>query len=561
MTNQIWGHTVKLSKAGLIILIILIVVGTFPEGYSQTENKASIIVEINPNLELFAVVYILAFNESDPFIIAPEGYVNDVLTYFAPYKEHEAVEYIRKILDKSYPYYHRDSVIMDLSTRLVALDYLPNETNLGDLKPLAEFAKESNFMEFYKAHEKEYYSYVPNITQYLKILPKMHEKFFGYTYHEYRVELSYSLRIHPHSKFQEEKIYSIGYVYSRGYNTDVMFRQLITIFHEFTHPFVNAFLGKTYGLFEDKNYYLHELKNRLPTLTAHDPEHFGSFERYLNELLTESLAEYIALKSGIPQDLVTFRTLQMATVLYPIQDFLGEYEIFEKIRKENETLFEYAPIMAEHMGKWATPENISKYFKMKTPITVVEAEERIYYVGRVIIVYGTQNPDKSGVEYDKETAYMLKEMYEKGFRAYYGASPSIFVKSDVNLTSEDFKENLILIGGPVANKITRELNTKLPIIFIYNKSWEVKRNPTAVHEFHAFLVSSDSIMELSLNSTTRAIGVSQVVRNPWNEDNFIIVIEGVDRYGTRRMLEEFSGLRSYTIIGESYREMGFYMTG
>ncbi|WP_171814833.1 hypothetical protein [Thermococcus litoralis] len=152
-------------------------------------------------------------------------------------------------------------------------------------------------------------------------------------------------------------------------------------------------------------------------------------------------------------------------------------------------------------------------------------------------------------------------MYEKGFRAYYGASPSILVKPDVNLTSEDFKENLILIGGPVANKITRELNTKLPIIFIYNKSWEVKRNPTAVHEFHAFLVSSDSIMELSLNGTTRAIGVSQVVRNPWNEDNFIIVIEGVDRYGTRRMLEEFSGLRSYTIIGESYREMGFYMTG
>lgn len=550
----------KLSKAGLIISIILIVVGTFPEGYSQTENKASIIVEVNPNLELFAVVYILAFNGSDPFIIAPEDYINDVLTYFAPYKEHEAVEYIKKILDKSYPYYHRDSVIMDLSARLVALDYLPNETNLGDLKPLAEFAKESNFMEFYRVHEKEYTEYTSSIKPYLLGTPKLHREFFGYAAKEYRVEYSYSLRIHPHAEFQGGTVYCIDYIYPSKYEEEKM-NDVIVIFHEFTHPFVNNFLGKTYKLFENKSYYLDEIKNQLPMATMYDPAHFGSFERYLNELLTESIAEYIALKSGIPQDLVTFRTLQMATVLYPIQDFLREYESFEKIRKENETLFEYAPTMAEHMGKWATPENISKYFKMKTPITVVEAEERIYYVGKVIIVYGTQNPDKSGVEYDKETAYMLKEMYEKGFRAYYGASPSILVKPDVNLTSEDFKENLILIGGPVANKITRELNTKLPIIFIYNKSWEVKRNPTAVHEFHAFLVSSDSIMELSLNSTTRAIGVSQVVRNPWNEDNFIIVIEGVDRYGTRRMLKEFSGLRSYIIIGESYREMGFYMTG
>lgn len=56
--------------------------------------KPSIKVEVNPNLELFAVIYILAFNGSEPFIIAPKDYINDVLTYFAPYKEHEAVKYI-----------------------------------------------------------------------------------------------------------------------------------------------------------------------------------------------------------------------------------------------------------------------------------------------------------------------------------------------------------------------------------------------------------------------------------------------------------------------------------
>jgi len=48
-------------------------------------QESQVTVEVNPNLELFSVVYILAFNGSDEFIIAPQDYVQEVLTYFAPY--------------------------------------------------------------------------------------------------------------------------------------------------------------------------------------------------------------------------------------------------------------------------------------------------------------------------------------------------------------------------------------------------------------------------------------------------------------------------------------------
>ena len=250
----------------------------------------------------------------------------------------------------------------------------------------------------------------------------------------------------------------------------------------------------------------------------------------------------------------------MSTVLYPIKDFLKEYESFEKIKKENETLFEYAPIIAEHMENWATPENISEYFKIRTPITAIEAEERMKYVGKVIIVYGTQNPDKSGTEYDKETAYMLKEIYERGFRTYYGTSPTTVVKADTNLTSEDFKENLILVGGPVANKITMKLNSQLPITFVYTENgWNLKRNPNYVKNFNAFLITNESIMELSLDSTIPpdVYGVVETIRNPWNGNAYITIIAGVDRYGTRRMINGI-GLESYVIKGEKYWEIGFY---
>ena len=548
-----------MKKVG-VFLITLIFFSSLPLEATQAQEP-QVIVEINPNLELFSVVYILAFNGSDPFIIAPRDYVQDVLTYFAPYKEHEAVKYVRKVFNDSLPYYYGDNSIGVLSSRLVMLSYLPNETNLGDLKPLAEFASESNFMKFYNAHKKGYLEYTSRIAPYLENVPELHRKFFGFTYQEYRVELSYSIRIHPHAIFRGETAYCIGYAYPNKYRAQ-MFQQITTIFHELTHPVIAEFLRENFKFFKNKSYYLAGIRNQMPITTAHDPAHFGSFDRYLNEILTESFAEYLALKSGIPEDFVKFRSLQMSVGLYPIQDFLEEYEHFEKIRKENETLFDYAPIMAEHMENWATPENVSEYFKMKTPVTGIWAMDRIEYLEKVIIVYGTQNPDERGVEYDRETAKEYKRYLEKSFSFYRRDAPKIVVKADVNLTDEDLRENLILIGGPVANKITRGLNDQLPITFVHDEDgWSLKRNPSVVKDFNAFLITNEGIEDIPLNSTIpydESMGVLQTIRNPWNERNFIIVLEGLTRYGTRSISKNLDFTASYKIFGGNYTELGFY---
>jgi len=553
-----------------VALAVLIILGTPPQVFSVsenlTQNKCGIKVEVNPNLELFAVLYILAFNGSDPFITAPKGYINDVLTYFAPYREHEAVKYVREILNKSYPYYYRDSVIIELSTRLIELQYLGNITNestLGaDFRLFSDFAKESNFMEFYRAHEKKYTEYTSSIKPYLLGIQRLHREFFGHAAKEYRVEYSYSLRIHAHAEFYGGTDYCIDYIYPAKYGEEKM-NDVIAIFHEFTHPFVDNFLEETYKLFENKSYYLNEVKTQLPLTTMYDPAHFGSFIRYLNEVLTESLAEHFALESGVPPEVVEYRTLELSSGLYPIEDFLKEYNYFEKVRKDNETLVDYAPIMAEHMEQWATPKNISRYFNMRSPVTGLLFINRCAYLDEIIIVYGTQNPDKSGVEYDKKTAERLKEFFEKSFTMGYGNTPpKIVVKADVNLTGDDLKENLILIGGPVANKITRELNEQLPITFVHNKnSWSLKRNPSAVRDFNAFLIMRKNIRELSLNSTIphdESLSVLQTVRNPWNGKNFVIVLAGLTRQGTRSISTNLDFIVSYKISGGNYTELGFY---
>ncbi len=102
----------RLFRGMALALAVLIILGTSPGVFSvsenSTQNKCGIKVEVNPNLELFAVLYILAFNGSDYFITAPKGYINDVLTYFAPYRDDPTVKYTREVFNSSLPLYARD---------------------------------------------------------------------------------------------------------------------------------------------------------------------------------------------------------------------------------------------------------------------------------------------------------------------------------------------------------------------------------------------------------------------------------------------------------------------
>ncbi|ASJ15685.1 hypothetical protein A3L04_00630 [Thermococcus chitonophagus] len=85
------------------MLLLLLLMAQIP--WACSASNGTVVVETNPNLELFGVLYILAFNGSDPFIVAPPEYVKDVLTYFGPYKSHEAVKFVQTLVDKSLPQY------------------------------------------------------------------------------------------------------------------------------------------------------------------------------------------------------------------------------------------------------------------------------------------------------------------------------------------------------------------------------------------------------------------------------------------------------------------------
>ena len=89
----------------------------------------------------------------------------------------------------------------------------------------------------------------------------------------------------------------------------------------------------------------------------------------------------------------------------------------------------------------------------------------------------------------------------------------------------------------------------------------MEKNTTGFRLFTGFTINEAVYTEVRGSETFHGypLRVFEVVRNPWNEKNFIAVIAGVDRYSTRGLAKEFTAYpRSYGIESGNYTEVGFY---
>ncbi len=93
-------------------------------------------------------------------------------------------------------------------------------------------------------------------------------------------------------------------------------------------------------------------------------------------------------------------------------------------------------------------------------------------------------------------------------------------KLDIEMRERDMKNNLILVGGPVVNMITRRLNKTLPVNF------DMK--------------SRDIISRISKNVyRDDQFGSINLVENPWNRSKKILIFAGKRFPGTRAAILAF----------------------
>ena len=110
---------------------------------------------------------------------------------------------------------------------------------------------------------------------------------------------------------------------------------------------------------------------------------------------------------------------------------------------------------------------------------------------------------------------------------YYGIDLGLFlgtflnyvpkpnVKLDTEVSDNELTKNLILIGGPIVNKVTERFNSSLPINFERGETLAIKSS-----------VTGKSYPEDEMGLVTK-------VRNPLNLDSSILVVAGKRHSGTR----------------------------
>ena len=98
---------------------------------------------------------------------------------------------------------------------------------------------------------------------------------------------------------------------------------------------------------------------------------------------------------------------------------------------------------------------------------------------------------------------------------HFAVRPGLAVKLDTEVKAEGLeKGNLILVGGPVANIVTLDLNPRLAVTFDWSQVWRLRSARTGK------AYADDTI------------GVVAKVRNPWQEDAWILLVAGLHYPGT-----------------------------
>lgn len=183
----------------------------------------------------------------------------------------------------------------------------------------------------------------------------------------------------------------------------------------------------------------------------------------------------------------------------------------------------------------AAVEGVAVLFKKETRIILTGLPsffEELFSTGHVVMVLS--NPTPHGPYRGRGVDHYLAAQLAFNLGSYYGDRGRLTVKLDTEITREDWRENLIVVGGPMVNMVTARLNPTLPIHFNTRKGNIV-------------------VSKLSGNAYYEdETGVVELVKNPFNPRRYVLVLAGKRHVGTRaafaalaRRREELSAPNTY----------------
>lgn len=233
--------------------------------------------------------------------------------------------------------------------------------------------------------------------------------------------------------------------------------------------------------------------------------------------LAHKILNLLGKEAMYPIDIAKSLKVHEQKIYYHIRNLekAGIIKIVKKETKQGATANFYGLAEPAFVIKFKDFETTSKIGQIKNESEFLEPFIKDGQLNSLIIV-GSPDPHGPDKARSRDGYYGMDLALFLG--TFLNYVPKYNVKLDTEVRDEDLQNNLILIGGPVVNKIVEKANQKLPIRF---------ENGNIRSAISNEVYSQDEC------------GIIVKAKNPFNQERFILVVAGKRFSGTRAAIIAF----------------------
>ncbi|MBI2541275.1 S-layer protein [Candidatus Woesearchaeota archaeon] len=256
-------------------------------------------------------------------------------------------------------------------------------------------------------------------------------------------------------------------------------------------------------------------KNEVYSLPAKEisAENAGS----VSSELAQKILHLLAKEAMYPIDIAKALKMHEQKIYYHIRNLekAGIIKVAKRETKQGATANFYALTEPAFVVKFKDFESTSKIAQIRNESEFLEPFVKDGQLDALIIV-GSPDPHGPDKARSRDGYYGMDLALFLG--TFLNYVPKFNVKLDTEVRDEDLEKNLILIGGPLVNKIVEKANQKLPIRF---EAGNIKSE-----------ISNETYPQDECGMIVKA-------RSPFSKDKFILVVAGKRFSGTRAAIIAF----------------------
>ena len=233
--------------------------------------------------------------------------------------------------------------------------------------------------------------------------------------------------------------------------------------------------------------------------------------------LAHKILKLLAKDAMYPIDIAKSLKVHEQKIYYHIRNLekAGIVKVVKKETKQGATANFYALTEPAFVIRFKDFETTSKIGQIRNESEFLEPFIKGGQLNAMIIV-GSPDPHGPDKARSRDGYYGMDLALFLG--TFLNYVPKFNVKLDTEVREEELNNNLILIGGPVVNKVVEKVNSKMPIRF---ENGNIKSS-----------ISNE-------NYPQDECGLIVKTKNPFNPDKYILVVAGKRFSGTRAAIIAF----------------------